>query len=245
MGGSNMEFVFFSKDNYSVGEKLKNGLKQLGKNVMYCGDIEELLCVIMEKTNIVVFVDACFKKYIKLISALLSSNIEPVRFCRVVFIDESIGCYENYLNENNFFFLQTESVLDELFGVVAKCETCFGTEKTEIRKNVGTFVSEYLMSLGFSHKLVGFKYLKQCIELVVQNNYNFGSLSGEIYPQVAKLNQASESSIERSIRTAIKTAQGVTDFYKMGFCKEKCKKCTNKYFISCFIDKMTNNYKCS
>lgn len=81
-------------------------------------------------------------------------------------------------------------------------------------KVVNQFMSEYLIRLGFVPKLMGFNYIKQCIEESICNNCGIlGSLSTEVYPRVASRNKTSAVNIERNIRSSINNAIKNSDAY--------------------------------
>lgn len=70
-----------------------------------------------------------------------------------------------------------------------------------------SFLTEYLLSLGFLPKHSGFNYIKQCIEQALVNDGILGSLSTQVYPCVAKRNGTNPVNIERNIRNSITCAK--------------------------------------
>ena len=67
-----------------------------------------------------------------------------------------------------------------------------------------TLVSNTLLRLGFSTKLRGYGYLRECILLMAQDPRQ--SVTKELYPAVAARLGATAVQIERSVRSAVNTA---------------------------------------
>ena len=67
-----------------------------------------------------------------------------------------------------------------------------------------THVSNLLISLGISTKLLGYAYLREAVLLMVRNPMQ--SITKELYPSVAKQFSSSPTQVERSIRNAIQHA---------------------------------------
>ena len=72
---------------------------------------------------------------------------------------------------------------------------------------VNSFLTQYLLSLGFVPKHSGFTFIKQCVQEGVKNNGVLGSLSKQVYPAVAKLNNSNAINVERNIRNSINYAK--------------------------------------
>jgi len=67
-----------------------------------------------------------------------------------------------------------------------------------------TEISNILLSLGFSTKLRGYAYLREAVlEFMIRPGQ---SVTKELYPLVGKLCDASDTQVERSIRSAIAKA---------------------------------------
>lgn len=235
-----VKYIFFSRANYRMGEKLRDSLWRMGKILSYCSAVEELMMRLVDCPNTVVFWDSSYKKYARLASVLLESGMESLKFCKLVFVDGDADFYDKYLNGKNAFFVSTHDLDGGVCMLITKCEVQNKKLVAEEEKDLGKVISEYLTLLGFSRKLIGFKYLKQCIEKAVLNNFTLGSLSGEVYPYVALLNNTARINIERSIRTSIRIAYGTTGFEVKGFEALANRKCSNRYFISSLVDKLMN-----
>ncbi len=65
-------------------------------------------------------------------------------------------------------------------------------------------VSNALLRLGFSTKLRGYGYLRECIVQMARDPYQ--SITKELYPSVASLFDASAMQVERSVRSAVNAA---------------------------------------
>lgn len=64
-------------------------------------------------------------------------------------------------------------------------------------------ISKVLKQLGITPNLKGYLYLRQAIELGVQDPSVFDGITKRLYPYIAEKNHATPTSVERTIRHAI------------------------------------------
>lgn len=236
-----MNFTFFSSKNLAIGSKLRESFRKLGLEISYCSTIQELVDSLSVNPNKLLFFAKEHAGYAKFLSQVLNSNLGATRYCRVAFVDDDFQTYAPYVNNLNFFCIPTTNMEPALYTLITKCELLGTTAPDYFSfKEVSQKISYYLTKLGFSYKLMGFKYLKESIEQVVRNNFNIGSLTNDIYPQIAILNQTSKSNVERSIRTAIDNAYAKSKFDIEGFEAICSPKISNRFFISFIADKLVN-----
>lgn len=67
-------------------------------------------------------------------------------------------------------------------------------------------INNWLILMGITPNLEGYKYLKDGIILCFQNNSLINNLTKGLYPTIAKLYQKNSATIERNIRHAIKVS---------------------------------------
>lgn len=67
-------------------------------------------------------------------------------------------------------------------------------------------ISNTLKDLGISPSLLGYRYLRSAIKLVMDDPDIVHSITKELYPKVAELNGTTPSRVERTIRYAIEYA---------------------------------------
>lgn len=72
------------------------------------------------------------------------------------------------------------------------------------KQNIDLIVSRLMLTAGFNPQLSGVIYLREAIDYCVccQNNCK-ASLSGEVYPLIAKSHASTTQRVERNIRTAL------------------------------------------
>ena len=63
-----------------------------------------------------------------------------------------------------------------------------------------------LLEMGVPANLLGFKYLHDAIQLVLDNPSCLYSVTDELYPGVAKLNSTTSTGAERGIRHSVEVA---------------------------------------
>ena len=94
-----------------------------------------------------------------------------------------------------------------------------------------------LTNLGFSCKLVGFRYIMHGMEQAIKNNFTLGSLNAEVYPYIAEQNFTTSINIERGIRTSVKRASKQDKFKKEVGGSEKVA-ITNRFFMEYFLNQL-------
>ncbi len=236
-----IKFIFYSKNNFNVGSKLRTYFKNLGMELNYCGCLGDLVNTLSSKPNCVLFFDKDHIGYASFISRLLDSNLDLTKRCKVVYVDDNLQQYAEYVNNRNFYSIPETNMEPALFNIITKCKLLNYNNYDDIDfRKINKMVSDCLCKLGFSYKLIGFKYIKQCIEQIVKNDFNIGSLTKDIYPHIADINFTTESNVERSIRTAIDAAYQKTKFNIEGYEVLRDHKCSNRFFISCLVDKLMN-----
>lgn len=72
-------------------------------------------------------------------------------------------------------------------------------------ENVDMIVVRVLLRLGVSPNMKGFHYLRRAIIVYISRSEDFGGLTRELYPEVAKHFGATVTSVERAVRHAIHT----------------------------------------
>ena len=127
--------------------------------------------------------------------------------------------------------LLTKMLEDEKKKIVFK-EVDFPKQKITEKE-----ISDFLKSIGIPTNILGFKYLKTAIVIVLENP--FATLvTKEIYPEIAKKYKTRSSCVERNIRTAIKHFfdNADSEIYDKLFRKSRTKMPSNSEFISTVVD---------
>jgi hypothetical protein len=171
-------FIFFSKNNYNLGERLRSSLKKFNFDIMYCNDLSNLFCKLSSQKNNVVFLDKVFNSYANLVSLLSQIEVSPITNTRFVFIDDDFKNYATISSSERFYVIPETNLESALYNIVTKCQMLnYAQEnKNVVASKYGEIVSEELRKLGFSYKLVGFRYIKQCMEQAIKNNFTLASL---------------------------------------------------------------------
>lgn len=235
-----LNFMFYSHNNFVLGSRLREFFRKLGIELSYCGDVEELVVNLQNYPNTVLFFGGEQSGYASFLSRVLHSDLYLTRDCKFVFVDDNLDLYAPYVNNVNFFSIPETNLEIALYNTIAKCELQTLPKEDLDYNKINKMISGALCKLGFSYKLVGFNYLKQSIEQVVKNNFVIGSLTKDVYPYIAIANNTSESNVERSIRKAIDAAYIKSKFDVEGYEALREHRCSNRFFISCLVDKLTN-----
>lgn len=104
-------------------------------------------------------------------------------------------------------------------------------------------ISKILNNLGVPANVLGYRYLRDAIRLVVANDGILMPITKELYPAVAKINNTTASRVERAIRHAIEIAD--CNLYECNYKfyrNSHTGKPTNSNFIATIANDITMNY---
>jgi len=235
----NTDIILFSNNNLVLGERLREYFRKINVDVIYCNTLKLLVSKIKNRRNNIIFIDKIFKIYAKFLKEIINSDIELLDRTRFVFIDDDFKYYLNYVDNEMLFSIPESNLESAIYNTIVNCELLNYRKDSflSVIGHVGKYVSDYLLSMGFSYKLIGFRYIKQCVEQAVRNNFKLGSLHKDVYPYVAMQNVTNSFNIERGIRTAINDAAKTPEFHKI-LTLPKGKHITNRLFLEFLLDKI-------
>jgi len=116
--------------------------------------------------------------------------------------------------------------------------------RVEEEKNLSMIVTEVLHELGIPAHIKGYLYLRDAIELVIEDVDFLGAVTKELYPEVAENFNTTSSRVERAIRHAIEVAwnrgntEALTGYFSNNDITEKDDKPTNSQFIAKIADQL-------
>ncbi len=241
----NLNAVFYSKGNIDKAYSIKSMLWKTNYQVVNISDFSELVYAICHQQVNLLLVDG---ETIKLTEEFL----EVVNGSKIGVPDNIffIG-YNNVeclnINNVNRFNVSYSDLNEKFFNNTDKLY--FNIEKNKATKYdsnfINTYLTQYLIKLGFFPKHMGFYYIKQCIEEALLNNGVLGSLSSEIYPSVARKFGTNAINIERNIRNSIECAnkyndgkeKPLTDIY------HNQKRVSNRAFLAYLLDQVIICYE--
>ena len=113
----------------------------------------------------------------------------------------------------------------------------------EATYNLECRIVEVLKDLGVPTHLKGYDYLRSTIAMCVEDKTILESITGRLYPELAKRYGATPTRIERAIRHAIEVAwdRGDWDVFKAYFGNTISPikgKTTNSEFIACVVNQL-------
>ena len=111
-------------------------------------------------------------------------------------------------------------------------------------------ISSILHEIGIPANILGYRYLRDAILLVIEEPTAIDGITKLLYPRVAKLNNTTHSRVERAIRHAIEVAwdrgnEEVLDSYFGCTIQNDRGKPTNSEFIAMITDKLKLKYSLS
>jgi two-component system response regulator (stage 0 sporulation protein A) len=122
--------------------------------------------------------------------------------------------------------------------------------KAEIIKerDLETDVTNIIHEIGVPAHIKGYQYLRHAIMLSINDDEMLGSITKQLYPQIAKTYRTTPSRVERAIRHAIEVAwnRGKLDTINelFGYTIDDRKgKPTNSEFVALIADKIRLDYK--
>lgn len=209
MNSRTIETVTICDYTENDGQIFAGMLSQHGYNVNICGSLSEDLLLSQHSSapDCVIVDDALSDRNdTELVS--LVRDIDSDSF--VVFISSEysdrlrteINSLDNALYLLKPVDVQTVALsLKEAESIRASRRT--GSVRTAVSDSV---IEDMLCSLGFSAKLKGFGFLKECIYATLEKPELLGSISKKLYPCVGERIGAAPASVEKNIRASISMA---------------------------------------
>lgn len=111
-------------------------------------------------------------------------------------------------------------------------------------------IGRILMAFGIRVNLKGYKYLKTAIVMTIINEHATSAITRELYPQIARRFNTTDTGVERDMRHAIETAwtnaplKHKKAYFGNQYLKENAnRKPTNSLFINTIAEKLRQNLK--
>lgn len=212
---NSLNAVFYSKENFALAYEIKKALWGYNVSLANISNFSELAYSIHQDGINMLFVDANTVNFnSELVELTLGSKLGVPD--NVIFIGETNNV-ELFINNQNRFKFDNSDFANQLKQITPQIKfnikSCRGNKFD--MSTINTYLTQYLMQLGFHPKYAGFNYIKHCIEEALANNGVLGSLSTDVYPIVARRNKTTMQNVERNIRNCIESA------YKCSLGKEK------------------------
>ncbi len=231
--------VFYSKDNYDLAYTIKKALWGYEISLVNISSFAELAYSIHQDGVNILFVDAnTVNLNSELVELTLGSKLGVPD--NVIFIGDTKNV-ELFINNQNRFKFENDNFSEQLIEISPKIKfnikSCRG--KKFDMSTINTYLTQYLMQLGFHPKYAGFNYIKHCIEEALANNGVLGSLSTDIYPVVARRNKTTQQNVERNIRNCIESAYKCTQGKDKTLCDMlKQTRISNRALLSFLLDQI-------
>lgn len=112
--------------------------------------------------------------------------------------------------------------------------------------SVQWMISDTLLDVGINPGLLGWDYLKVGIEMVYNDREYLRSITGKLYPNIAKEVDSTTSRVERAIRHAIESAfnnmtEDTRKKYFGNVVSMNSGKVTNTTFIAVIVERIQNS----
>lgn len=239
--------IFYSNGNTELAYAVKKASWEIGASVVNVSDVSDLVNKLHDIDIGILFIDCLTIKVSDTLIQLIK-NFKGGNPSSVVFItedEESLSSVIGTFEENQAFICKNDQLGNMLKLYEPRIK--FNLEKNLTKKMdtklIGTYLTNYLISLGFMPKHIGFTFIKQAIEIAVLNKGFLGSLSRDIYPNIASKNRTLTQNVERNIRNAIECAYKVNKFQNDSLHLMVVNgKISNRAFLSYLLDKVLNNY---
>lgn len=229
--------MFYSKGNFYLADTLKRELRENGIELIYINEAHKFIDSIIENENSIIFFDNSVANCIDIIENIAHKSTY-LKNSIVVFIDKDKEKYKDVVDNFKIFWLDDKLVKSEVNAVIMKRNIDFD-EKIDINySKISRELTDYLTSLGFSQKYIGFNYIKETVIKLLKKGGTFKSLHTDIYPLVAMKYNCGIVNIERNIRSVISDAKKTKNFSKTNLPIDKV---TNRLFITFLLDKTLNS----
>lgn len=145
----------------------------------------------------------------------------------------------DYVLLKPYNILDLENVVDMLFR---------NNKKSYENGNLESKITKMLHSLGIPSHIKGYQYIRESIMMIYRNPYIIGSITKELYPEIAIRYKTTSSRVERAIRHAIEVSWNRGDYeymeelfgHSVDFDRAKP---TNSEFIATVADKLRLDLK--
>lgn len=150
--------------------------------------------------------------------------------------------YDIYKDMNNS--ISTSNYIDTsiIENVISQRDTVYSfVEKAE---NIDSKITNIMHRIGIPAHIKGYIFIREAIKMVIDNENYLGSITKELYPEIAKKYNTTASRVERAMRHAIEVAwgRGSNDLIKQLFgytlIPSNKQKPTNSEFIAVIADKL-------
>lgn len=239
MQDNKINVLFLTKENCNLAYSLRPKLISMNCEVLYVNSLKELINKILYMKTAIIFLDDQGKEELNILAPLLSTNL--LLASNVVYIGNDFDYVQDFTKYPNFFVCTQEQVVVSLPSITSTYRlTTIGNFTVLDKDRLNTVLNYNLTKLGFTQKWLGYKFIKDCLDFCVTNNFTMGSLITDVYPVVAVKNNTTANNVERSIRNAITKAYEETQFNVQGFeeLHNTAKKITNRWFLACLLDKL-------
>ncbi len=140
--------------------------------------------------------------------------------------------------------------IDQLMSPVKVTTSFSGVALTPKKKDASIRITEIMHQIGVPAHIKGYLYLREAIEMVINEIELLGAITKELYPLVAKKFNTTPSRVERAIRHAIEVSwergntKAINNIFGHSVTTESGKP-TNSQFIAKIADKLRLELKAS
>lgn len=193
----NAEAILFSRNNIKYTNILSKIFEKYNVNFLYKGDFFDLASEIVYLLPEFILIDGSTFNVAKFPYHLLTHFIFKER-TKIIILSENFICENKYIDVVDFNYI--ENYIENYF------KNRQDIKEYSVPKDRSNIINDFLISIGFSSKLTGKDYLKDCINLLINHRLLSKGLNRNCYTLVANKNRTKTFNVERTIRTAIKNA---------------------------------------
>lgn len=236
--------IFYSKQNYTLAYDLKQLCRELGVNLINASKISELIAYLNEYKIEIVFIDTSSAECDKNILTAIKSFEAGDNLKTICLTNEN----KSDLKDCGLvdYILPYASLKENVKGIIQNIALNHDYNHSSNNydlSEINTFLTKYLISLGFAPKHIGFSFIKNAIELSVKSNSILPSLSKQLYPKVATKFKTQPQNVERNIRNSIECACKSNEILDNDLkLLMQNGKVSNRAFLGFLLDKVSNIY---
>ncbi len=239
MNEKRINTLFLTKDDCSWASSLKQDMMKMNCEVYYVNSFKEMVNKILYLKSCIIFINERGKEILHSLAPMLDSNLMIA--CNVIYIGDTFDDVQAYTKYSNFYICTTDQVKGSMPKFINMYRLTTAMHANVLNKDkLNDVLNYHLTKLGFTPKWLGYKFIKDCLDICVTNDFAIGSLIADVYPVVGLKNNTSPNNVERSIRNAITKAYEDTKFEVPGFEEfhNTTHKITNRWFLATLLDKL-------
>lgn len=144
--------------------------------------------------------------------------------------------------------MEIKEIIEEISYLKTKLQSLINEKEDNKEEDFSIVITKYIRRIGVPAHLKGYNYIREAIQIVMEDPTSIEFITKKIYPKLAKKFKTSDGKVERAIRTAIEIAwergnvEIINEIFGYTIDIERGRP-TNTEFIALIADEIRLRYK--